>query len=162
MEKLIGGNEPSDVAAERQVIGAMLKSPDALAIGLEKLEKDDFYSPANQAIFEGLSSLFVDNIPCDVTTIFDRLVSNKTIETTGGRLHLMALVEQSNTTRNISYHSAIVKDKARRRNLSRLGIELRRDAQNEYKKVEETIAQVETRLLACAGIVGGEIGRAHV
>ncbi len=49
---------PHSVEAEESVLGAVLLDSDAANVALEKLQPDDFYRPAHQAIFEAVLGLF--------------------------------------------------------------------------------------------------------
>lgn len=151
---------PQDVATERVVLGACLVSPAAVVAALEKLTPNDFYSPANSAIFKSITELFADNKPVDITSVADKLAATpyhdraSALDLCGGRLYLVSLVESVHTDKNASYHSAIIKEKSVRRNLIETGWELVGNAFNEFKKNEEIIVEGENRLLACAGIQG--------
>lgn len=46
---------PTNVAFERMLLGAALRSPDALALVLQEVHVDDFYAKDNQKVFEALS-----------------------------------------------------------------------------------------------------------
>lgn len=67
---------PHDLDAEKSLLGAMLLSADATAVGLSKVKPEDFYRQAHQRIFVAMSALFAKGEPCDVVTLAARLESS--------------------------------------------------------------------------------------
>ena len=49
---------PHNIEAEESVLGAIMLSPDAANVALEKLRPEDFYKPAHQLVFEAVTALF--------------------------------------------------------------------------------------------------------
>ena len=45
---------PSNLEAERCVLGAIMQDREALSVSMEMLHEDDFYSPANREIFDAM------------------------------------------------------------------------------------------------------------
>ena len=76
---------PHNAEAEESVLGAMMMSPDAAALSLEKLTMDDFYKPVHQAVFESILDVFDSNQPIDAITVADQLRKRKTLDRVGAR-----------------------------------------------------------------------------
>ena len=49
---------PHNIEAEESVLGAIMLSADAANLVMDKLEPEDFYVPAHQAIFESIVQLY--------------------------------------------------------------------------------------------------------
>jgi replicative DNA helicase len=64
---------PEIIEAERDVIGASLRSEDCLDVMLSMLEIEDFYTENNRDIFGAMKSLRVSSKPVDVVTVPDYL-----------------------------------------------------------------------------------------
>jgi len=74
---------PHDLDAEKSLLGAMLLSADATAVGLEKTKPEDFYRQAHARIFQAIGALFGKGEPCDVVTVAARLESTGELEQIG-------------------------------------------------------------------------------
>lgn len=62
---------PHNTEAEESLLGAMMMSPEALAIGLDLSESEDFYVPAHAAIFAAIRSLHARGEQVDTLTVAD-------------------------------------------------------------------------------------------
>ena len=70
---------PSNVEAERSVLGAMLIAPEAAEIALGSLMENDFSDadPRNKLIFRAAMALHEHDRPIDAQTIIDELITLK-------------------------------------------------------------------------------------
>ncbi len=140
----------------------MIQSKDALVVGLERLEKEDFYEERNRPVFWALRELYERGIAVDRAILADHLSKTPSpsgkssmLDVVGGRLRLIEIIEDYVTDKRVEYHAFIVKEKSTRRKLIEIGREITASAQNEFKKIEETIVESENKLLSCAGVGGG-------
>jgi replicative DNA helicase len=100
---------PHDLDAEKALLGAMMLSADATAIGLSKVRVEDFYRPAHQKIFDAVAALFAKGEPCDVITAAARLESTAELEQIGGKTYLLDIVNTVPLAGNVGMYGEIVK-----------------------------------------------------
>jgi replicative DNA helicase len=86
---------PHDLDAEESLLGAMLLSRDAIAVGVETCTADDFYKPVHGYIFDAIVSLYGQGEPADPITVADELRRAGLLDSVGGSGALVAL--QANT-----------------------------------------------------------------
>lgn len=109
-----GQAPPQDIAAEEQVLGAMLMREDALtAVTAEVgLRAEDFYFERHQLIFAALLDLAGQGKPTDELMVADSLGRAGELEKVGGRNYLGELAAKVAALGNVLHHGAIVRDKA--------------------------------------------------
>lgn len=107
---------PNDQGAERAVLGGMLQSKDAIADVIEIIRSDDFYVPANAAVFDAIVHLYSEGHPADAIPVANHLdmVGAKY----GGRPYLHTLLDAVPTAANAGWYAKIVAGKARLRALT--------------------------------------------
>lgn len=117
-KKKIGPVPSYNDEAERAVIGAMLRFPNAYVDVLGSLTSDDIYplNRANKLVFEAIEKLAQDRIPIDIKTATDELIKMKAIEEVGGPEFLLELRDSSLGLANLEAHIKIVKDHSSLRN----------------------------------------------
>ncbi|MGZ5382666.1 MAG: replicative DNA helicase [Acidimicrobiia bacterium] len=112
---------PHNIDAEESVLGAIMLSADAANLVMDKLEPDDFYVPAHQAIFDSIVHLYNANQPIDPLTVSDALHRKGELERIGGAGYLTDLMEGVPTASNIEYYAGIVEEHGLRRRLISAG-----------------------------------------
>lgn len=108
---------PHNNEAEESVLGAIMLSAEAANLVMDKLEPDDFYVPAHQAIFDSIVQLYNGNQPIDPLTVSDALHRKGELDRIGGAGYLTDLMEGVPTASNIEYYAEIVEEHALRRRL---------------------------------------------
>jgi hypothetical protein len=105
---------PSDEAAERSLLGALLLAPSALA-SVDGLRAVDFYRPAHSHIFDAIGALAERGEPVDPVTVADQLSRAGLLENVGGLEALTDLEINVPATSNAGRYASIIADHARRR-----------------------------------------------
>jgi len=141
---------PSNVEAERGVLGGILRDPDTLPSVQEHVVVESFYFDAHQKIFRALCELGAKNQPIDLVLLSDKLRKNKHLEDVGGSEYLVEMWDSVPTGANVSYHAKLVRDAALFRSLIRAANEILRDAYSPASSADELIALAERRLFAIA------------
>ncbi len=141
---------PHNVEAEESVLGSVMLSPDAANIAFEKLQAEDFYKPAHQAIFEAVASLFDGNQPIDAVTVADQLRRTNELERVGGANYLATLLDGVPTTSNIAYYAEIVSETAARRRLLRAGSIVGSLAMQTERRIEDVLDASEAEIFRVA------------
>ena len=112
---------PHNIDAEESVLGAIMLSADAANLVMDKLEAEDFYVPAHQAIFDSIVQLYNANQPIDPLTVSDALHRRGELDRIGGAGYLTDLMEGVPTASNIEYYAEIVEEHGLRRRLISAG-----------------------------------------
>ena len=115
---------PHSTEAEQSVLGALLLDNTALGRISDILTVDDFYDGTHRALFGAIASLITEGRPADVVTVADELTSVDKLEYIGGMTYLRSLVEEVPTAANIRAYGLTVRDRAQRRRLAAVGIEI--------------------------------------
>lgn len=105
---------PSNVEAERSVLGAMLLSPDACSLALASLTEESFSGadPKNQLVFRAMKELGDRNESIDTQTVNNQLRNMKLAEDAGSPEYLMELIDSSINPNNVEHYINIVRDQA--------------------------------------------------
>jgi replicative DNA helicase len=109
---------PQDLAAERAVLGAMMRSADAVADVAELLDDAELYQPAHQAIYRAILAVHRDGIVPDPVAVSDKLAQRGELTHTGGDKYLLDLYAGVNIARNAEYYAEIISGKASLRRLA--------------------------------------------
>ena len=115
---------PHSTEAEQSVLGALLLDNTALGRISDILTVDDFYDGTHRALFGAIAGLITEGRPADVVTVADELTSVDKLEYIGGMTYLRSLVEEVPTAANIRAYGLTVRDRAQRRRLAAVGIEI--------------------------------------
>ena len=108
---------PSNVDAEKTILGAVLLDNAAHAEAAEKLESDDFSLDSHRRIFLRMSELMDSQRAVDIVTLANELARYKEIESVGGVAYLASLTEGLPRRPVIEEYIRIVKDKSLLRKL---------------------------------------------
>ncbi|NLT30259.1 MAG: replicative DNA helicase, partial [Propionibacterium sp.] len=115
---------PQDLAAEQSVLGAMLKSKDAIAEVVEIVKGVDFYRPAHELIFNAIIDLYGRGEPVDAITVSAELTKRGEIGRMGGHIYLHELFASVSIAANAGFYANIVADKATLRRLVEASIQI--------------------------------------
>jgi replicative DNA helicase len=108
---------PSNLDAERTILGAILLDNHAHAEAAEKLEPDDFSLDSHRRIFQRMGELIDGSRAVDIVTLSEELGRYKEIESIGGVAYLAGLTEGLPRKPVIEEYIRIVKDKSLLRRL---------------------------------------------
>ncbi|MCL2215581.1 MAG: replicative DNA helicase [Defluviitaleaceae bacterium] len=140
---------PNDQEAELAVLAGMLFDREAIATAYESLKGEDFYSPANQAVYETMVELFARSVPVDVVTLSDKLAEKSLLEQIGGRERIADIAAAYYTSANIRHHAQIVWEKSLLRKLikasafiTNAGYEAKEEAAVILERAEKSIFDI--------------------
>ncbi|MBV9852498.1 MAG: replicative DNA helicase, partial [Armatimonadetes bacterium] len=134
---------PQSIEAEQSTLGAMLLDRAAIEKAAEILEKEDFYRPAHQTLFEAVTALAQRDEPVDLITVQEELKNRDRLEAIGGLPYLTALFDTVPTAANVEYYAKIVEEKAILRRLIGAAQEIIGLARGEIADINEVIDQAE-------------------
>ncbi|HUI50569.1 MAG TPA: replicative DNA helicase, partial [Terriglobales bacterium] len=108
---------PSNLDAERSILGAILLDNNALNTAIEALKPDDFFIPQHRNIFNRMIALGEAQQAIDLVTLTEELHRRSELEASGGAPYLASLVDGMPRVTNVEHYARIVKEKAMLRNL---------------------------------------------
>lgn len=142
---------PHDLEAERVILGAVLLFSWVFEIVGELLCEADFYDSRNQVIYAAMCRLDQANEPIDHLTVCNTLRAANQLEFVGGSSAVAELQAEVSTAANIQTHCLIVREKAQRRSLRKIGYELSIQAIDQQDSLPEIIEKAEQAILAIEG-----------
>jgi len=134
---------PYNLEAEQGVLGACLKSSEALPKSLEVLTGQDFYKSANQKIFLVMQELFEANEPIDVLAIAEKLRKKNEMEAVGGLDYLDYLEDFVPTATAVVHHAKIVREKKILRDLIETATEIVTSSYGDSEDVDIILDRAE-------------------
>ncbi|MFQ5966075.1 MAG: replicative DNA helicase [Acidimicrobiia bacterium] len=141
---------PHNLEAEESVLGAVMLSSDAANVVMDRLESDDFYVPAHQAIFEAIVQLYNENQPIDAVTVSDILRRKEELERVGGVGVLTGLIDSVPTASNVGYYTDVVEETSLRRGMIRAGAVISDLALEAEGEIGDLLDQAEQTVLGVA------------
>jgi replicative DNA helicase len=108
---------PSNLDAERSVLGAILLDNNALNPAVEHLRPEDFFMEQHRRVFTQMIALGESQQAIDLVTLTEELHRHGDLEASGGAPYLAALADGMPRVSNVEHYARIVKEKAMLRNL---------------------------------------------
>ncbi len=140
---------PSDIEAEKFLLGSLLLDPARLTAIAGTVRAEDFYSPANGILFSTMLELQADGV-FDFELLLRKLKADSNLATIGGHAYLAEVAKSTPTVAHAGQYAAIVAEKAKRRAVVEAGRELVRSGSDEDTEVSTlldaaggTLASVE-------------------
>jgi replicative DNA helicase len=137
---------PSVIEAEESLIGAMLLSPDAVAIAYEAVRPEDFYRPLHGQIFAAIIGLSNSGEPIDYVTVQNRVQEHGAAPVDISVL--TGLTVNTPSTANALHYATLVREKAQQRKLISVASEIVDEAYRPTDDVDMLIDQAEARINA--------------
>jgi len=103
---------PSNIDAERSLLGSILVNNENYYRVVEFLRPEDFYLDSHRVIFRNMSALMENSRAIDLITLQDELLRGASLESAGGIGYLSALLEGIPHLLNIDHYIEIIRDKA--------------------------------------------------
>ena len=139
LEKIL----PSNLEAERSILGAILLDEKAIFSVLDSLRKDDFYLEGHRKIYEKMSELSTGQHPIDLITLKNELQRSDDLERAGGPAYLASLTDGLPRAINIEHYAQIVKEKATLRRLIQISNELMTRCYGAEESADDILNDVE-------------------
>lgn len=138
-----GRLQPQAIELEYGVLGALMLESNAFNDVGDILTAEDFYNPANQALFSAIQSLYSKRKPIDMLTVIEELKALGTLDEVGGPAFIADLTGRVSSSAHIIYHSLIIKQKSQARQLIRITSEIQSKCFDETADIAETIEELE-------------------
>lgn len=108
---------PSNVEAERSILGAILLDNAVCNQAIELLRREDFFLDSNRRIFDKMVALTERLMPIDLITLSDELRRADEFEQIGGATYIASLIDGVPRTDTIEPYAKLVKQKSMLRKL---------------------------------------------
>src|SRR5271169_6263122 len=108
---------PSNIDAEKSILGAIILDNNALNTAIEALKAEDFFLPHHRHIFAEMIALGESQHAIDLVTLTEELHRRGELESSGGAPYLASLVDGMPRVSNVEHYARIVKENAMLRNL---------------------------------------------
>ncbi|WHZ16878.1 MAG: Replicative DNA helicase (DnaB) [Nitrospira sp.] len=139
---------PHDLEAEQAILGAILLCPAVLATVGELVTEQDFYDAPHRAIFAAMGQLENAGRAIDHITVSEELRRTGTLQEVGGSAAVAELIQAVPSASNVMTHCRVVREKARRRELRRIGYDLCVQAYDEKASLPAIVEEAEQAILA--------------
>jgi len=106
---------PHNIEAEQVVLGSMLISPEDVAVVINDLSAEAFYSPKHAIIFNACAELFNRADPVNLVTVAEHLLASGQIAQIGGPAFLSSLTDTIAFAGQTRHYCRIIRDKHRAR-----------------------------------------------
>lgn len=157
MSDAIDRTPPQDREAEAAVLGSILIDNDCLDDVLGLVVESDFYRRGHSVIFQAMVAIYDSRHALDMVTLREELERRGTLEDAGGIEYLTQLADAVPSAANAVEYTEIVREKAARREIIRLGAQLLRIAYESSTKGAEDLFDEAGRV-----VFGAIDGRARV
>ena len=139
---------PSNVDAERSVLGAILLDNAAYNQAASHLSPDDFFLDSHRRLFTRIMGLADRSRPIDLVTLCEDLMQNSELEAVGGAGYISSLTDGLPRYANIEHYAKIVKDKALLRRLIQISNTITARALEGAEEAEDVLDAAESLVLS--------------
>lgn len=138
---------PHNLEAEQALLGILMFDNEVFH-RLDRMEPGQFHEPFHQRLFAAISSAIGAGRLAEPTVLVDHFESDPAFADFGGLRYLADLVDRAPPAANAPAYARSVADLALRRQIMRLGDELRGDGRNPDEAPHDLIGRAEASLLA--------------
>jgi len=139
---------PSNVDAERSVLGAILLDNTAYNQAASHLTPDDFFLDSHRRLFTRIMGLADRSRPIDLVTLCEDLMQNSELEAVGGAGYISSLTDGLPRYANIEHYAKIVKDKALLRRLIQISNTITARCLEGAEEAEDVLDAAESMVLS--------------
>ena len=115
---------PSNVDAERSLLGAILLDDTLYSEAGGALKPDDFFLDAHRRIYARMLEMADTNRPIDIVTLSEELKKHGELKAIGGAAYLSSLTDGTPRRSSIAHYLRIIREKSALRDLAREGEQL--------------------------------------
>lgn len=144
---------PHDRAAERAVLGAMLRNNDVIGDVHAAVKKEDFYMFPSQAVYAAIMALFTAGQVVDVVTVCDYLgvSQGKTDEGLDARF-VADLWDAASSPSEAIVYAKVVRSQSTMRELLRVANHIQQNAWNGSRAAPDVLSEVEKMVFDTSNI----------
>ena len=156
----LGKIPPHSLEAEEALLGSALLSRDAVNRLMEEVKPTDFYSPANQTVFEAMKDLFDTGNPIDTVTVSEKIFKETKNTKTINVSYIPRLVDNVPSSANFERYIEIVLEHPHRRKLLKASGRIELLAMAMDKEIHSVLDEAEQAIFTASddaigdGLVG--------
>jgi replicative DNA helicase len=120
---------PTDLESEKAVLGCMLDDASAIVEAQEMLSADDFYRPANKAIFQAVGTIYAHGDIPDELLLAKHLQDAGKLDSCGGNEYLHSVASSVASSVNVEAYAKRVRDRSIARRAMVAAMELQRSVE---------------------------------
>ncbi len=139
---------PSNVDAERSVLGAILLDNSAYNQAAAVLTAEDFSLDSHRRLFLRITDLSEHSRPIDLVTLSEELMRHNELEAVGGAGYVSSLTDGLPRLSNIEHYAKIVKDKSLLRRLIHVSNSITARCLEGSEEAEEILDASESMVLS--------------
>ena len=142
---------PHAIEAEMCLLGSILLEPRMLGdVTFVIRDGQDFYKPANGAIYDAMVELYDKHASLDIVQLNQRLVDRDILDAVGGQEYLVELASCVPTATNANHYARLVREKAMVRKLIEEAGEILSQAYESREDAATILDEAEHRIFAIA------------
>jgi replicative DNA helicase len=143
-DKIRDKTPPHDEELEKATLGSLLEDAEAVSAAIQqRVHAEDFYSRANQRIYEAILSLDKKGLRPDIQTVVQELKQLGKLDEAGGASYVSGLTTVIPSSANIDYYAQTVKNYSLKRSLLRVASQISVSAYDESKDARETLEKIQ-------------------
>lgn len=137
---------PHSKELEIAVLGAMMISTIAIGKVLNLINKDVFYFPSHQNIFEAISTLSKHGQNVDILTVSEELTRQDTLEESGGLGYVAEINAETPNAANVEQHCYILLEKYLKRSMIKAASETLENAYDDSVDALELVDSTQKEI----------------
>ena len=134
---------PSDLTAEKAVLGGIFLKPDVFGDIIEIILPMDFYKAAHRYVYEAMIDCYNSGERIDPIIIANKLKKQNRYDEIDGENLLFEIIDEVQTAANIVKHAKIVKEKSVLRKLGDVGTKIVEMSYEGYEDVDTILDKAE-------------------
>lgn len=134
---------PSDLTAEKAVLGGIFLKPDVFGDIIEIILPMDFYKAAHRYVYEAMIDCYNSGEGIDPIIIANKLKKQNRYDEIDGENLLFEIIDEVQTAANIVKHAKIVKEKSVLRKLGDVGTKIVEMSYEGYEDVDTILDKAE-------------------
>jgi replicative DNA helicase len=151
LARLFESLPPHALEAEMSLLGSMLIEPQVIGdVVMTVRSGDDFFKPANGAIFDAMVELYDKHASMDIVQLNQVLADRAVLAAVGGVEYLVQLANAVPSAVNAPRYARLVRDKATIRHLIAAAGDILYDAYNSPVSAQDVLDQAENRIFHIA------------
>ncbi len=151
LSRLFEALPPHAIEAEMSLLGSILIDPQVLGDVIFIVRHgDDFYKPANGALFDAMVELYDKNSSLDIVQLNQRLIDRNVLNAVGGLEYLVQLASAVPSAANARHYARLVREKAMVRKLIGAAGDILYDAYHSAEQAQDILDQAEQRIFHIA------------
>ena len=137
---------PSNVPAEKALLGAIILKPDVMHDISVTVYPDSFFADKHRAIFEAIASIFSKGNPIDTVSVITTLKDMGQLDRVGGAAYITELIETVPAAGNAMYYADQVQNKSTLRSLIHAADDIAEIGYSDPDSVDEALDQAEKKI----------------